>query len=343
MTIRYQSIDQFKNVIRSVKDRSNYRGKDEQGNPIYVDSVLPTLTFTGTVKIHGTNAGIRSDGVSITAQSRERDLSLTSDNAGFYIFVNKNIDLFKAITSTIHQKENSNLVVIYGEWFGKGIQKGVAVSEVDKKFAIFGIKIIHGESHNWIEGNALIPYLDSVISIDTLNEDGVYVISQFQTWSIDIDFNNPSNVQNTLSAITEEVEAKCPVGSFFGVDGIGEGVVWSHHSEQYGLLQMKVKGEKHSNSKVKILAPIDEGAYAAAEEFAENYTTQARLEQGIHVMKSEMQLEPIDRNVGTFIKWVISDVMKEEQQGIIDNNLDPKKVVKKVGDIARKWYFQQLS
>ena len=66
-TIKYPSIELFKSLIRKVKDRANYRGKDENGNPIYVDSVLPVITFTGTVKIHGTNAGIRFDGNEMVA------------------------------------------------------------------------------------------------------------------------------------------------------------------------------------------------------------------------------------------------------------------------------------
>lgn len=53
MTIKYPSIAQFKNLIRSVKDKTRYQGKDEQGNPIYNDKELPTLKFVGTVKVHG--------------------------------------------------------------------------------------------------------------------------------------------------------------------------------------------------------------------------------------------------------------------------------------------------
>lgn len=343
-TIRYKSIEQFKNVIRRVKEMENYRGKDEQGNPIYVDSVLPTLKFYGTVKIHGTNAGIRYDGNTLTAQSRERDLSLTSDNCGFYVFMHQNYALFEKLTKSFKESSlKADNVVVYGEWCGKGIQKGVAISEVDKKFVIFGIRIINENEDFFIESVDLIHQITQYVTLDELNKNNVYVITQFQTWEIDIDFNSPTDVQNTLTSITDAVENECPVGKYFGVSGIGEGVVWSHNSDKYGLLQMKVKGEKHSNSKVKTLAPVDEEAFAKAEDFAENYTTQARLEQGIHVMKVEMQLDAVTENVGTFIKWVVQDVMKEEQQGIIDNNIDPKKVAKKVSDIARKWYFQQLS
>ncbi len=343
-TIRYKSIEQFKNVIRHVKEVENYRGKDENGNTIYIDSVLPTLKFQGTVKIHGTNAGIRYDGTTLTAQSRERDLSITSDNCGFYVFMQQNAELFENLLKSFRDSSfNSDTVVLYGEWCGGNIQKGVAVSKLDKKFVIFGIRLINGADEIFIESLDLIHQITQYTTLDDLNKRNVYVITQFQTWELDIDFNSPHDVQNTLTDITNAVENECPVGKYFGVSGVGEGVVWSHNSEKYGLLQMKVKGEKHSNSKVKVLAPIDEEAFAKAEDFAENYTTQSRLEQGLHVMKTEMQLNTMPENVGTFIKWVVQDVMKEEQGGIIDNNIDPKKVAKKVSDIARKWYFQQLS
>ena len=52
---KYPSIDQFRNVIRAVKTNHDYQGKDtETGEPIYQHtSPYPTLTFNGTVKIHG--------------------------------------------------------------------------------------------------------------------------------------------------------------------------------------------------------------------------------------------------------------------------------------------------
>ena len=59
----------------------------------YHDIPLPTLTFTGTVKVHGTNAAIvRLKDGTIYAQSRSRIITPTSDNAGFAAFVHLNQD-----------------------------------------------------------------------------------------------------------------------------------------------------------------------------------------------------------------------------------------------------------
>ena len=77
--IKYPSIEQFRNVIRTVKERHDYQGKSENGEPIYQHvSPYPVIKFTGTVKLHGTNAGIVlcKDGT-MSFQSRERQLTLS--------------------------------------------------------------------------------------------------------------------------------------------------------------------------------------------------------------------------------------------------------------------------
>jgi len=51
--IPYPSIEQFKNCIKQVANDTRYAGKDENGKAIYNNNSLPTLTFTGTTKIHG--------------------------------------------------------------------------------------------------------------------------------------------------------------------------------------------------------------------------------------------------------------------------------------------------
>lgn len=340
-TIKYPSINAYKNLIRTVKDRTCYRGKDEEGNPIYVDAVLPKIKFQGTVKAHGTNGGVRftKDG-ELVAQSRERDLSLTQDNAGFYLFVQSNKEILSKLASSLIG--DADAVVIFGEWCGGNIQGGVALNQIEKMFAIFGIKTLTGETEKWVANSDLIPALNSIVDIETLNKNKIFAIPQFGVFEMEIDFENPSDYQNKLVEITDQIENECPIGKYFGVSGVGEGAVWCHNSEEYGFLTMKVKGEKHSNSKVRKLAPVDEEAFSQAKEFAENYTTQARLEQGISVLRSELMLEPDQKNLGEFIRWVVSDVFKEEETGIIENNLDPKKVSKEIVNIARKFYLSRL-
>ena len=205
---KYPSIEQFRNVIRTVKSNHDYKGKDEEGKAIYKHTEnYPTLKFKGTVKLHGTNAGIVNYGDRIEFQSRERVLSLNEDNAGFMTAMSvKNLDfLFEKFKPTEY-------VAIYGEWCGGNVQKGVAINGLEKMFVIFGVMV----DDNWVD-----------LPTDLhKNEIGIYNILQFPTYEIDIDFNNPETIQNKLIEMTISVEDECPVGKYFGVSGIGEGIVY---------------------------------------------------------------------------------------------------------------------
>ena len=55
--IKFPSIEQFRNVIANIKRQHEFAGLDETGEAIY-DRVKPKplLTFSSTIKVHGTNA-----------------------------------------------------------------------------------------------------------------------------------------------------------------------------------------------------------------------------------------------------------------------------------------------
>jgi hypothetical protein len=57
--IKFPSIDQFRTVVSNINRHYNFVGLDESSEAIY-DHTLPkpTLTFTGKVKLHGTNAAV---------------------------------------------------------------------------------------------------------------------------------------------------------------------------------------------------------------------------------------------------------------------------------------------
>lgn len=57
--IAFPSIEQFPSIVHTIKSRASYTGPDANGNPTYDPSLpMPVIEFTGTVKLHGTNAGI---------------------------------------------------------------------------------------------------------------------------------------------------------------------------------------------------------------------------------------------------------------------------------------------
>ncbi len=324
MIKKYPSIEQFRNIVRTVRHQHDYKGKDEQGEAIFLhDSPYPTLKFKGTVKLHGTNAGIvKYADNHIEYQSRENVLSLTKDNAGFCLAMSGK-DLYNLFDG-VYCKE---YMAVYGEWCGKDIQKGVAVSQLDKMFVVFGVKI----DDQW--------YNDLIDSCSD-NAQGIYSINQFKTFSIDIDFNNPEYSQNQLVDYTIEVENECPIGKHFGVSGIGEGIVWTCDTNSEYIF--KTKGEKHSVSKVTTIAAVDTAMIEGINNFVDLAVTEQRLLQGISVLK-ENGTDVDQKATGDFLRWVVNDVVKEEGDTIIANQYDVKKVNSTVSNKARLWFLNYIN
>lgn len=319
---KYPSIGQFRQVIREVRSAHDYKGKDEEGKAVYQHTDnYPTLTFMGTVKLHGTNSGIVKypDG-HIEFQSRSRVLSLEEDNAGFMnAMAEHDLNfLFDGISF-------ENYAAIYGEWCGGNIQKGVAINGLPKMFVIFGIKV----DDEWVN----LPF-----NVHD-NEKGIYNILQFPTYRVDIDFNSPELSQNKIVEMTIGVEDCCPVGKYFGVDGVGEGIVFTCISDQ--KFKFKSKGEKHSATKVKKLNPVDTEEMESISEFVDSVVTENRLNQGISIF-SENNMELIPKNTGQFLSWIVGDVLKEERDTLTKNELDEKKVKAAIVNKARNWFLNKI-
>lgn len=351
--IKFPSIDQFRNAIRNVKYRATWVGKDEDGDNIYDGSrPIPTLKYRGTVKLHGTNAGIVYDFEDQTFeyQSRERILSLTQDNAGFMLYMKaREVALVELVDQFVDgcAPEDFMLekIVIFGEWCGQSIQKGVAVSELPKMFVIFGVKFIGIDGPSGQETARWADLRDMDVDLGSVKEDRIFNIMNFPSWEIDIDFNRPEYAQQRMVEITEEVERECPVGKAFGVSGVGEGVVWQCIEEGWTSSDywFKVKGEKHSASKVKTLAPVDIEAVKAAQDFVAYAVTESRLEQGLDNLVREQQKPFEMASVGDFLRWVVNDVIKEETDTIVANQLNPKKLNGEIAKVARNWYINKLN
>lgn len=340
--IKFSSIEQFRNVVYDVRHHAKRSAGAVDADGVEVLNVaytLPTLTFTGTVKLHGTNAGVRitKDG-KIVAQSRNRDLTVDNDNLGFALWVSTKEDLFRDIVEIFGADIPHDTAVIYGEWAGPGIQKGVGISEIERRtFFIFEIVYLSGENR------CVVPTTQFNGGIDTIlfRENDIYSIYDFPYWKIDINFSKPEIAQNIMIEITNNVEAECPVAKWFGVDnGVGEGVVWTSQLSDSVVLRFKVKGEKHSVSKVKTLASVDVEQLNNVAEFVESVLTEERLQQGIDYLK-EMQYEVTQKSTGHFIKWIMSDIFKEEADTIVANSLDAGMVGKQASNEARKWYFEK--
>ncbi len=339
--IKFPSIGQFRSAVVEVRLRSAYIGRDENDEPIYDNTrPLPVLDYVGTVKLHGTNASVvqTSDGELIT-QSRNRRLSLANDNARFSHFMLEEVgeefwsNYFQVIRDTISEAEGT--VTIYGEWCGQGIQKGVAISSLEKMFVVFAIRLNEEEETVW-----LTP--DEIRSVSQ-SEGMVKCIFDFPCYEISIDFSSPARSQNPLRDITTAVEEECPVGKAMGSSGTGEGVVWRCVTPGYleSKFWFKVKGEKHSVSKVKTLAPVDVEKLNSIDEFVEAVSTEARLNQGVEYLR-EMNKDISRKSTGDFLRWFIGDVTKEESDVLEASGLTSKEVNKYLSAKARVWFFNKV-
>ena len=121
---------------------------------------------------------------------------------------------------------------------------------------------------------------------------------------------------------------------------VGEGLVYKIDTEK-GTIRFKVKGEKHSSSKVKKLAPVDTEKLNSIREFAEYSVTESRLEQGIEKVFTSVNEEIDIRKMGNFLRWITNDIIKEEMDTLKDNGLEPKEITKAVSNIARQWFLNK--
>lgn len=333
----FPSIEQFRNVIRNVHHKAHFDCIGPDGKPVYKRSAqMPTLNYRGTVKCHGSCSGIvrKPDG-SIEFQSKERVLSLEEDNLGFMAYMVEHIvtlNLLMDLICKLTGNSRTSEVSVFGEWCGGNIQKGVGLNGLPRMFIMFAVKI----DDEWVNMDVL-----NTAEAVTIN---IYNVIHFPKFELQIDFENPHEIQNKLVELTIQVEDECPVAKDFGVSGVGEGIVWQCTDPGYNSSKFwfKTKGEKHSVSRVKVLAEVDVEAIRNINEFVDAVVTDQRLEQGLHNLQHE-QLKPFAiKSMGDFIRWVYNDVVKEESDRITASELDAKKLGSPIANKARKWFIAKL-
>ena len=341
---KFQHIDQFRQIYSFFKSRAQYLGKDENNNPIYDPNIIPEpKTFYGTVKIHGTNASVCERSDIRWFQSRNNLIDIGNDNAGFANFARQNQEAFDNIFNKIYSefgKEENKRYCIFGEWFGKTIQNGVAVSQLSKRYAIFDVII--RDDNNEYEFHAPKEFIKTLLD----PEHDIYNVFLFKTYEITVDFEKPAGLlTDNLSQLTLEVEQRCPVGEYFGVDGIGEGIVWNYREDDGSTVhRFKTKGEKHSSSKVKSvknLVSITPEEFEGIEKFVDYSLTENRLNQGLQEVFPDGNIN--QKGIGKFIGWCVGDVMREEADTICKNKFKPQIVVNTLQNKARKFIIDKLN
>lgn len=316
--VKFESIGQFRNFIKTMQ----YFGYNK-------------VNLIGTVKIHGTNSSVGLDlkNNSLFCQSRNRVLSLDDDNYDFVKYVEDNKSEFLKIFNEIKNKintENYDSIIIYGELAGKGIQNKVAVSQADRFFAPFSVRGVNKDT---------VDILDVKLEINESIR--FYPIETFGIYNVELDLDNVHLAQQEIKNITIAIENECPVGKYFGISSIGEGVVFTDETRTYSF---KSKGEKHSVSKVKTIANVDVEKIKKIQDFIDYAVTENRLNQGIEYLK-EMNKELDISSIGDFLRWLANDILKEEQDVITENGLDNdlKSIMKSTSNKGRKWFMDKIN
>jgi hypothetical protein len=348
--IKYPSTPQFREIVGDINRHNNFVGLDEAGNAIYDPSKSkPVIKFIGTVKLHGTSSGVCFNNIGgLWVQSRSNIITPQSDNAGFAFFVESKkesfIKLIKDISVKYNVDLNLNTIVIYSEWAGAGIQKGVGITNIDKSCFIYGVKIspIIDTEEKLKENPAY--WVDYSGFSD--NDNKIYNMLDFKTFEIDIDFNRPELSQNSIINMTLEVENECPVAKFFGFPNtIGEGIVYTYINESGVRIFFKSKGELHAGvSKVKTLKNVDDVKIQKCIDLAEKITPSWRLEQMLNETFDVINGGQIDvKQMGLYLKAIMNDIVKEELLTISDTGLGVKDISKYVSEIGRNFFFQRLN
>lgn len=346
--ISFGSTNLFDNVVKNINHLVKYNGLDENGKPTYIQRECPTIEVVGSEKIHGTNFTIGYNLIDgIWFQSRSSIITPQADNAGsaFWGEAKKDvlINIIEKLASNYNIDLKQNTILLCGEWAGQGVQSKSACDGLTKKYFLFQhFKVSPMDEDDKIKETYWEETKINDVWIDNIKND-IYNVMNFPTYKLNIDFNNPKLYVNKMIEIVNKIEENSPVGQFFGIQGnIGEGVVFSFKYKDQ-VFKWKVKGEKHSKTKVKQLKPVDNEKEQIKIDLANQVTPAWRLEQMFDLANDVINGGiPDVRNMGTFMKLLIGDVIKEESDKIVEKGLEIKDISSKISQIAKVWYFEQL-
>jgi len=293
------------------------------------DSSLPeTIVYHGTVKLHGTNVGIRvSPDSTLSAQSRNKVITPEDDNAGFarYLSAFTVQDLYDNFIP------GPEPFIIYGEWVGKGIMKGTACSTFpDKRFVAFALGF---EDGSLLPAPKMKAPFDNVASVDLV-------------LNIKSDGSNYAHEVAKAMELTAQVDKECPWAKVRGFVGPGEGIVWKPQNipaESARSLWLKTKGLTHK-AKTKVGKKPQEELDQEQQVIAALYEKTdgpTRVVQGIEYLR-EMGLNHDMKSIATFIQWFNKDFTRECTAQIAEasaaSGLDEKMLLKSVSSLAIQEY-----
>lgn len=299
-----------------------------------INRVAPSLTFRGKEKVHGTNAGfyVFPDG-SIRPFKRSGWVSVGNDNAGFAAWCTAHLSKYLVPS---HGKD----FIVYGEWAGKGIQKGVAHSECPKTFYVFSI--LDGD-RLVVDPSEISVMLSSVMLffVDGLGPADVHILP-WHTDDVVVDFSDVQAVRRAsevLDSLTEEAASRSrSAEELFNVVGPGEGLVFYTLD---GTRMFKSKSESFDTVKKSSPNTVDYEKIHGLTEFAASLVTDARLDQGFSECFPTGEATMKDTPV--LIRWIANDVLKECEREIAESGYDWKQLNSYVAKRAATYFKERVN
>lgn len=332
--VAWGSIELLHNVLRTLTHLNE------------LGQAFPVVEYRAKVKLHGSNCAVQvlprsqSPGSPIVAQSRTSLLTPQADYKGFAAWAHRHADYFGALAAPAEPCDGAGLV-IFGEWCGPGVEKGMAISQAASKlFAVFGAQQGGRMIYEPEQLRALLPAAAAPAELHILPWQGA---------PIAIDYGARAALDaaaEQLNALVAAVEREDPwVKAALGISGLGEGLVFypvrvdgaAPPAEVEALMRLmfKAKGEKHRTAGTKQAVQVDASVVASIDELVSLMVTEARLEQGLGAVGGGRD----PKLTGKFLAWITADVKKESVAELEASGLTWPQVEKAVQAKAKAWWL----
>lgn len=298
------------------------------------------IHYKAKIKLHGTNAAIRINSDGIHAQKRAGGIKVGKrDNFGFAKFVQD---------TEPHWHGVANNTIIYGEWCGGSIQKGVALSSMSVRcFAIFAVRTEDGYIFEPEEIRKLIPSVKDKYFTDQGYD--VKILPWYSEEEVVIDFYDPEGLQLSMDAINgniEMIEKEDPwVREHYSIGGVGEGLVFYPQNTpdeyEFSDLIFKAKGVAHRVNGSKKAVELSAEDLSKVRDVALKFATDARFEQMAHTLELRFNDPAVIKRTGDFIGAVCKDIKKESLLEVEESGCEWKNVSKECAGMARVWFMRK--
>lgn len=340
---RYPSIEAFPTAMKQLTTIA--RGR-------------PYVEYIGHPKIHGTNCAIVNSSVfGLYAQSRNRVITPSDDHLGFAAYVSSQSEFYTRLIDRLNvnirhhkspdeYKQSFDTTILYGEWCGQGIQKDVAVAGVSPRFIVFDVCLISTDEPTIQKRWLRPPDINELGIADRLHapEHLLWNIFLFPTYHVSVDVADPKqSYQNDIEPILRSVVEQCPVGQYFGVEGPGEGLVWSTREPPHHRMKTKVDTWRFQFASDDTTVTTMDKPAQRVQRFVDIVVTDDRLQQAEHEVIYEHNREFTRTYINAFTKWVIDDIEKEHKD-LCETTfaVSFKRCKKDITKRVRQWYMERL-